>query len=314
MLTRRHIRTKVMQSIYALKHSNQEGLKKEEAFLNKSMQDMFDLFIVNLNLLTHIQKRAKIFYEQSQKKHLASEEEKSPNLKFINNKLIKKIKSSNSLDKINYTKKLDVWAFDDEYPALIWDELRESDLYKAYLLNEDDSFETDKRFIIDCYKEIIASNDKLYEYYEDYKLTWIDDLPIVNTSLVRFLKHVPHYIKELKFPDLFKNDDDHEFALDLLRKTMLNETEVSKDVVKNAKNWEKDRIADLDYIMLIMACTELTRFPSIPVKVTINEYLEIAKDYSTPKSSNFINGLLDKIVKQYKSEKRLNKSGRGLIE
>jgi N utilization substance protein B len=303
-----------MQSIYALKHSNQEGLKKEEAFLNKSMQDMFDLFIVNLNLLTHIQKRAKIFYEQSQKKHLASEEEKSPNLKFINNKLIKKIKSSNSLDKINYTKKLDVWAFDDEYPALIWDELRESDLYKAYLLNEDDSFETDKRFIIDCYKEIIASNDKLYEYYEDYKLTWIDDLPIVNTSLVRFLKHVPHYIKELKFPDLFKNDDDHEFALDLLRKTMLNETEVSKDVVKNAKNWEKDRIADLDYIMLIMACTELTRFPSIPVKVTINEYLEIAKDYSTPKSSNFINGLLDKIVKQYKSEKRLNKSGRGLIE
>ena len=314
MLTRRHIRTKVMQSIYALKHSNLDGLKKEEAFLNKSMQDMFDLFIVNLNLITHIQKRAKIFYEQSQKKYFASEEEKSPNLKFINNRLIHKIKSSNELDKINQNKKLDVWAFDDEYPALIWEELKNSDLYKTYLAQEEDSFEADKKFVVDCYSEFIATNDKIYEYFEDHKLTWIDDLPIVNTNMVRFLKHIPHYAKELRFPDLFKNDDDHEFALDLLRKTMLNENELSKDVVKNTKNWEKDRIADLDYIMLIMACTELTRFSSIPVKVTINEYLEIAKDYSTPKSSNFINGLLDKIVKQYKTEKRLNKSGRGLIE
>jgi N utilization substance protein B len=303
-----------MQSIYAFKHSNQDGLKKEEAFLNKSMQDMFDLFIVNLNLITHIQKRAKIFYEQSQKKYFATEEDKSPNLKFINNRLIKKIKASNELDKINHNKKLDVWSFDDEYPALIWEDLKESELYKSYLSDPEDSYEADRKFIIKCYKEIIATNDKLYEYYEDHKLTWIDDLPIVNTSLVRFLKFIPHYAKELKFPELFKNEDDYDFAIQLLQKSMLNENELSKDVVKNTQNWEKDRIADLDYIMLVMACTELTRFPSIPVKVTINEYLEIAKDYSTPKSSNFINGLLDKIVKQYKTENRLNKSGRGLIE
>ena len=314
MLTRRHIRTKVMQSIYALKHSNQEGLKKEETFLNKSMQDMFDLFIVNLNLISHVQKRAKVFYKQSQKKYFASEEEKSPNLKFVNNRLIKKIRSSNTLDKINHNKKLDIWSFDDEYPAIIWEDLKDSELYEKYLYSRKDSFEEDRDFIINCYKEIIAPNDKLFEYFEDHKLTWIDDLPIVNTSLLRFLKYVPHYAKDLKFPDLFKNADDHEFAIDLLHKAMLNESELSKDIVKNTQNWEKDRIADLDYIMLVMACTELTRFSSIPVKVTINEYLEIAKDYSTPKSSNFINGLLDKIVKQYKSEKRLNKSGRGLIE
>jgi N utilization substance protein B len=303
-----------MQSIYALKHSNQDGLKKEETFLNKSMQDMFDLFIINLNLLVHVQKRAKTFYEQSQKKHLASEDDKSPNLKFINNSLLKKINASNVLDKINHNKKLDVWTFDDEYPALLWEELRESELYKNYLEDKNQSFDADKEFIISAYKEIIATNDKLYEYFEDHKLTWMDDLPIVNTNIVRFLKFIPKQAKDLKFPDLFKSEDDHEFGIKLLQKAVLNENEFSDDVVKNTQNWDKDRIADLDYIMLIMACTELTRFSSIPVKVTINEYLEIAKDYSTPMSSNFINGLLDKIVKQYKLENRLNKSGRGLIE
>lgn len=314
MLTRRHIRTKVLQSIYATKHSNLQGLKNEEKFLNKSMQDMFDLFIVNLNLLVSIQKRAKEYYKQSQKKHLASEDDRSPNLKFIKNRLLKKIKTSNSLDKINHQKKLDIWTFDDEYPALIWDDIKSSDLYKAYLDNPKDSYDVDKYFIIDLFNEVIAPNDKLYEYFEDHRLTWIDDLPIVNTNLSRFLKFVPKNTKDLRFPDLFKNDDDHEFGLELLQKTLLNEEEFSDDVVKNTQNWDKERIADIDYIILIMACCELTRFPSIPVKVTINEFLEIAKDYSTPKSSNFINGLLDKIVRQYKSENRLNKSGRGLIE
>lgn len=313
MLTRRHIRTKVMQSIYATKHSNKDNLKNQEVFLNKSMQDMFDLFIVNLNLITSIQKRAREFYKQSQKKHLATEEDITPNLKFINNRLIKKLLNSATLDKINHQKKLNIWAMDDEYPALIWDNIRSSDVYLDYLNNQDDTYAVDKKFLIQLYKDVIAPNEKLYEYFEDHKLTWIDDLPIVNTNLVRFLKHVPEKSKDLRFPDLFKNDDDHDFAITLLQKTLLNEDEFSDDIVKNTQNWDKDRIADLDYIMLVMACSELTRFPSIPVKVTINEYLEIAKDYSTPKSSNFINGLLDKIVRQYKTENRLNKSGRGLI-
>lgn len=314
MLTRRHIRTKVMQSIYATKHSNLQGLESEEKFLNKSMQDMFDLFIVNLNLLVSIRKRAKEYYKQNQKKRLASDEDKTPNLKFINNKLLLKLKNSNILEKINYQKKLDIWNFDDEYPALIWDKIKSSDIYLKYLDDCENSYHSDKAFIIDLYKEVIAPNEKLYEYFEDHNLTWIDDLPIVNTSLVRFLKFIPKKSNDLRFPDLFKNEDDHDFGINLLHKTLLNEEEFSADIVKNTQNWDKDRIAALDYNILIMACCELTRSPSIPVKVIINEYLEIAKDYSTPKSSNFINGLLDKIVKQYKSEKRLNKSGRGLIE
>ena len=314
MLTRRHIRTKVMQCIFATKHSNNEGITKEVSFLNQSMHNMFDLFIINLNLLSAIHTKAKGYYKIAKNKHLASDEDKNPNLNFIKNKLLLKIKNSNSLDKINHEKKMNVWDFDDEYPSLLWDELRNSDIYKAYITKEETTYEEDKAFIIDSFETIIAPNQKLYEYFEDHKLTWIDDLPIVNTNLVRFLKFIPHFAKDLKFPDLFKNEDDRAFALELLKKTILNEEEFSKDIVANTKNWDKDRIANLDYIMLIMACAEFTRFPSIPVKVTINEYLEISKDYSTPKSSTFINGLLDKIVRQYKTENRINKVGRGLIE
>jgi N utilization substance protein B len=303
-----------MQSIYATKHSNFGNIKSQEKFLNKSMQDMFDLFIINLNLLVNISMCAEKFYNQSKKKHLPSQEDKSPNLKFVNNKILQKLKTSKILEKINHQKKLDIWDFDDEYPALLWDEIKQSEIYYEYLNHKKSSYDIDKFYIIEIYKKIIAPNDKLYEYFEDHKLTWIDDLPIVNTSLIRFLKFIPKHSKDLKFPELFKNKDDYEFGIQLLQKTLLNEDTFSKDIVKNTQNWDKERIASLDYIMLLMACTEFNKFPSIPIKVSINEYLEIAKNYSTPKSSNFINGVLDKIVKQYKNENRLNKSGRGLIE
>jgi N utilization substance protein B len=314
MLTRRHIRAKVMQCIFATKHSNNEGINKEISFLNQSMYNMFDLFVINLNLLAAVQKKAKEYYKISQKKHLATSEDKNPNLKFVENQLLKKIKNSKSLEKINHEKKLDIWEFDNEYPSIIWDELRQSEIYANYISQNTFTYDEDRDFIILVFEKIIAPNEKIYEYFEDQKLTWIDDLPIVNTNLVRFLKHIPPFAKDLRLPELFKNEDDREFALELLKKALLNEEEFSEDIVKNTKNWDKDRIADLDYIMLIMACTEFTRFPSIPIKVSINEYLEIAKDYSTPKSSTFINGLLDKIVRQYKSEDRINKIGRGLIE
>ncbi|WP_247653439.1 transcription antitermination protein NusB [Flavobacterium sp. CS20] len=298
-----------MQSIYATKHSNFGNIKSQEKFLNKSMQDMFDLFIINLNLLVNISMCAEKFYNQSKKKHLPSQEDKSPNLKFVNNKILQKLKTSKILEKINHQKKLDIWDFDDEYPALLWDEIKQSEIYYEYLNHKKSSYDIDKFYIIEIYKKIIAPNDKLYEYFEDHKLTWIDDLPIVNTSLIRFLKFIPKHSKDLKFPELFKNKDDYEFGIQLLQKTLLNEDTFSKDIVKNTQNWDKERIASLDYIMLLMACTEFNKFPSIPIKVSINEYLEIAKNYSTPKSSNFINGVLDKIVKQYKNENRLNKSG-----
>ena len=175
-------------------------------------------------------------------------------------------------------------------------------------------YKEDKDFIIDVYKEIIAPNNKLYDYIEDKNLTWLDDLPTVNTTILKLLRKVKINTPEAHFtPKLYKDIDDKQFAIDLFKKTLLNRSAINKDIDTKTKNWDSERIANIDYVLLQMAICELKNFSSIPVKVTINEYLEIAKEYSTPKSSIFINGILDKLVKEYKASGTITKIGRGLM-
>lgn len=313
MLTRRHIRVKVMQSMYAFTKSANDNLIAEQKFLQKSMGEMYDLFLLNLDLLVQVKNKAQDYLEKSQKKHLATNEDKNPNLKFIQNKLIYKIEHSENLSELLDDKKLTNWQQDDEYVNIIWEEVKQSETYKDYLTSDLSSFQEDKEFIITIFKEIIAPNDKLYDYLEDKKLTWLDDLPIVNTSILKFLKKEKEANLEVKVPKLFKNREDEEFAIELFRKTLLNQEAYVEDIQEKTPNWDKDRIAGVDSILLKMAICEFMKFPSIPVKVTINEYLEIAKEYSTPKSSVFINGILDKLSKEYKSSEKINKIGRGLM-
>ena len=312
MLTRRHIRTKVMQSIYAFNQSKKDQIGVEEKFLNKSIHEMYDLFILNLDLIIQVKNQAKKYYELAQKKHLATPQEKAPNLKFVNNQLIQQLEESNQLTQLIEDRKLRNWTNDSEIPRNIWDELFKSDLYQDYLEEDYNNFKEDKDFVIQLYKKIIAPNDSLYEYYEDHKLTWLDDFPIVNTSLVKFLKHIKKD-EEISIPSLFKNFEDKSFANELFKKTILNYDELISDTDGKTPGWERDRIAEIDKVLICMALAEFKKFPSIPVKVTINEYLEIAKEYSTPKSSFFINGVLDKIAKDYKENDKLNKVGRGLM-
>ncbi|MDT0295708.1 transcription antitermination factor NusB [Mesonia ostreae] len=313
MLTRRHIRVKVMQSMYAFTQSANDNLIVEQKFLQKSMREMYDLFLLNLDLMVQVKNKAQDYIEKSQKKHLATSEDKNPNLKFIENSLLLKIADSETLNELLEDKRLINWHQDDEYVNIIWEEVRQSEIYQNYLASEDSSFQEDKEFVIKIFKEIIAPNDKLYDYLEDKKLTWLDDLPIVNTSILKFLKKEKDDQLELKIPKLFKNKEDEEFAVDLFRKTLLNQETYIDDIQEKTPNWDKDRIAGIDSILLKMAICEFMKFPSIPVKVTINEYLEIAKEYSTPKSSIFINGILDKLSKEYKKDEKINKIGRGLM-
>lgn len=313
MLTRRHIRVKVMQSMYAFTQSANDNIIVEQKFLQKSMGEMYDLFLLNLDLLVQVKNKAQDYIEKSQKKHLATSEDKNPNLKFIENSLLLKIADSESLNVLLEDKRLTNWHQDDEYVNIIWEEVRQSEVYKNYLASEVSSFQEDKEFVIHIFKEIIAPNDKLYDYLEDKKLTWLDDLPIVNTSILKFLKKEKDDQLELKIPKLFKNREDEEFAIELFRKTLLNQEAYVEDIQEKTPNWDKDRIAGIDSILLKMAICEFMKFPSIPVKVTINEYLEIAKEYSTPKSSIFINGILDKLSKEYKKSEKINKIGRGLM-
>lgn len=314
MLNRRHIRVKVMQIIYACRGNETDNLKNEEQFLLQSIDNMYNLYLLIISLLVEVQKQAEAYLIKSQQKHLATSEEKNPNRKFINNKVLIHLKNNSLLKQELEKRKINYWELDNEYVEIIFKELLESELYKNYMSNTTTTFQDDKTFVIEFFKTIIAPNEKLYDYFEDKNITWLDDLPVVNTTIVKLLRKMQLNAAERHFsPRLFKDKEDKGFALALLKKTLLNANTFSDEIAIKTTNWDKDRIAKIDFALLKMAICEFQKFSSIPIKVTINEYLEIAKEYSTPKSSIFINGILDKIVKEYEAKGTLNKVGRGLL-
>ena len=312
MINRRHIRVKVMQSVYALQQSNSDDLVREEKFLKHSIQKMYDLYVLNLQLLIEIQKLALKKSELSKKKILATKEELQPNTRFINNRLLAVLKDSVSLEGYVELNGLKNWELDDEYVKIIWEALQNSELYADYMNASEDQYNNDRDFVVNFFKEIIAPNDKLADYYEDIMISWVDDIPFVNTWVVKSLnKQSPK--KPFILGGLYKDDDDKAFVSELFKKTVLNQHKYHDDILEKTPNWEADRIADIDMILIKMAISEFLHFPSIPSRVTINEYIELAKDYSTTKSGYFINGVLDKLAKDYEESKKMVKIGRGLI-
>ena len=312
MINRRHIRVKVMQSVYAMITSNADDLIREEKFLKLSIQKLLDLYVLQLQLIVEVQKLAAQKIEISKKKHLATKEELNPNTKFIENEAILNLVNSTSFVTFKNDNNINNWELDSEYVKIIWEKLEKSDLYKNYLSTSNSSFKEDKAFVQDFFKKIIAPEDKLSEYYEDQNISWLDDIPFVNTWIVRTLSKLKQN-KPFVLDRLYKDDDDQKFVLELFRKVILHHTAYDEDIAKKTPNWEADRIADIDMILIKMAITEFLKFPSIPVRVTINEYIEISKDYSTNKSGYFINGVLDKLSREFTNDKRLTKIGRGLL-
>ncbi len=312
MINRRHIRVKVMQSVYAMQKSHSDDLVKEEKFLKHSIQKMYDLYVLNLQLLVEVQKLARKRIELSKKKILATKEELNPNTKFIDNKLLNTLNESVSLEGYVELNKLNYWELDDEYIKILLDELQKSDLYKKYMNTVEDSFNIDRAFVIDFFREIVAPNEKLADYFEDKMISWVDDIPFVNTWVLKSLNKLKAN-KPFILGSLYKDNEDKIFVSDLFNKTMLNQHKYEEDIKEKTPNWEADRIADIDMIIIKMAITEFLHFPSIPSRVTINEYIELAKDYSTNKSGYFINGVLDKLAKDYLSANKMVKIGRGLL-
>lgn len=313
MLTRRHIRVKVLQSVYAYNQRVDPNIDSQEKFLLHSIDQMLDLYLLLLQLLVSLQQQAESYLVISQKKHLATASEKNPSRTFVDNKLIRLIANNTTFAEAIKKKKLDYWAMDGEYVNILLKELRQLDWYEAYLKKKETTFKEDLDFAAKVFKEVIAPNEKLYDYLEDKRLTWIDDFPIVNTAIVKMLSKLNEKNgATLLVPTLYKNEEDREYALLLFRKVILNEDKLNAQIEGKTPNWDQERIADVDLIILKMGIAEFLFFPSIPVRATINEYLEISKEYSTPKSSIFVNGILDKIVKEFEEEGKLNKIGRGL--
>ena len=301
-----------MQSVYALLQSKSDNLNKEEKFLYNSIDKMYDLYVLILCLLVEVRDMEKNHITISKKKFLATPQELKPNTKFIDNQVFKKLDESSSLNEYLVDNNLNYWKLDSEYTSEILKLIKESAIYAAYMKTEEGSFKEDLAFVDDIFKNIISPNEKLAEYFEDKNISWVDDIPFVNTWVVKSLSQIkPNGL--FKLGKLYKDDDDKQFVLDLFRKVVLNHKELEKDLVDKTPNWDAERIAEIDMILIKMAICEFLKFPSIPTRVTINEYIEISKDYSTVKSSFFINGVLDKILKDLTVTKRLNKIGRGLL-
>jgi len=304
-----------MQCIYALTLSHDESLEKQKNFLRISIDNTYILYLLVVSLLIELHRMEENFIRLSAKKYLSENDEKYPNKeKFLNNAILKQIVNNSLLQDELVKRKLKNWDLHEDYVKIVFNEIKKSELFEQYMLKGERSYEEDKNLIANLFKEVIAPNERIYEYFEDDKLTWVDDIPLVNTFVLKQLRKVnEEYSQSFFVPKLLKDTDDMVFANQLLTKTLLNNKKFEEEIQIKTPNWDKDRIADIDAILLKMAICELTGFSSIPERVTINEYLEIAKEYSTPKSSIFINGILDKLVKEYRIDGKLKKTGRGLL-
>lgn len=312
MVNRRHIRIKVMQSVYAVLRSRSDDLKKEEKFLLFNIQKSKELYVLQLLLLLEIRDLAREHIEIRKKKYLATEEDRNPNLRFVENRVLKSIEESEEIREFRQSRKLDLWKENREYVRILLDEMTQSEAYAEYMASGRDGFEQDREFLTYLFKEIVAPNEKLFDFYESINLGWVDDYPLVNTMILKTFKQMKRN-HSFNLSELSVKEDDEEFLLDLFRKTLLHQDEFTEEIDAKTPNWDTERIADVDMILIKMALTEFLYFPSIPTKVTINEYIEIAKDYSTAKSSYFINGVLDKLLKDYNKSGKLKKMGRGLL-
>ena len=288
-----------MQQLYANTISYTFDLKVAQQQLQLSNTGFFELYLFLLNMFIEVQACGRSLYKLAEKQYLKADSNQL-NPKFFSNHAIAKLSNSKILESNSVKFKINYWKQHDEYVRLIWDQIAASDRYAAYLSNNEIGFVVDKTALIDLFTDVIAPYERLHELIEEIKPSWVDDFPLVNTIVRNTLFHMHEDTdpEDLILTSIYKDHEDQTFAIDLLKSVAVHDDDLTAQLKGRTPNWEQDRIAVLDMILLKLAIAEFLYFPSIPPKVTINEYLEIAKEYSTPKSSTFINGILDVISKE----------------
>ncbi len=313
MVSRRILRIKILQVLYAYYKSSGSSFNKAEKELFFSIRKTYDLFHYLFLLIIDITDYAITRIEIAKNKKIPTWEDLHPNTKFIDNKVILQLRNSKQLNAYLKNNKLS-WV---NYPELIrnlFNNIRESEHYREYMNSNKQSYAEDKKLISNIYVRDISVFEPLYQNLEEQSIYWNDEVEFVISIIIKTIKNFKEDEGEnVNIPPLFKNDEDVNFAKRLFRKAVLNKDEYLKLIELYAKNWEIERIAFIDILILQTAIAEVIEFTSIPTKVTFNEYLEIAKFYSTNKSSIFINGLLDKIIRHLKDNNIIKKSGRGLV-
>ncbi len=302
-----------MQVIYAFQQAEVKDTKQQEKSLLASVDKVFEMYISLLALIVDVVQYAEIDAIDRANKHLPSEDDLNASLKILDNRFIKLLLDSNEY--ILAVKKYKIsWNFDPELARSLFATLKNSEEYKAYLLKTDDDLHSDKDIIKFIFKKVILKSTLAQQALEEQHINWQVDQDVLQAMIAKTLKNFSSEVGEQKLAQVSANwIEDREFILDLFQKTIANNNAYQDMIVAKTKNWEADRIAMMDVILMKMALAELIYFTSIPVKVTINEYLEIAKEFSTPKSNTFINGILDKILDDLKEQGKIRKYGRGLL-
>ncbi len=318
MLYRRHLRIKALQSLYAYFSGGQEDLISGEKQLLSSINKLYELFIYQISFLYEIKRFAENRIEENKKKFYPTEEDLSPNLKFVNNRFFKHLESN-----IDFLKKEELykvnWSDEQEIVRKFYMNLQDSGFYKNYMENEVSNLDEDKKLIIKIIDRLLAPFDLLQSIYSEKSVYFVDGYDLVNILLIKYVDSINKKSNEnTKMPPLLKTEydpinSDLEFVKKLYRKVILNNEENDNLIKPKTKNWEYDRIPLLDLILIKMAITEFEYMDEVPVKVTLNEYIELTKYFSVTKSRTFINGILDKLIQELKENGRVKKLGKGLI-
>ena len=316
MLNRRHLRIKALQILYAFYQTEDADYVTFEKELFSSMSKMYDLYIYFLLVFEELHDFSQAQIDERKDRKRATESDLNPNTKFLDNAIIQlfkvnaELKGKSEFRKINWNSDVKQDMLKKMYKAIL-----ESEVYEAYMADEEKSFVSDKAFVTELFKTEIANFGLLHDFLENETVYWQDDIDLVCAMVLKTIRNIePTDTESLALMPLFKDEEDEvRYVQCLMRNIVEKDEENTKLISKLTKNWDIDRIAKMDIIILKMALTELMVFPSIPVKVSLNEYIEIAKFYSSPQSKVFINGVLDKSIIVLEKEGKIQKSGRGLL-
>lgn len=311
MISRRLLRVKALQILYAYRVSENDNLQKTEKELLFSIEKSYDLYHLILLLLVDISNYMTQRVDIARSKYFPTDEEANPNTRFIDNRIIVQISDNRKFSQYLEARKIS-WNNEEELIKSLYRNLLEWEPYLEYMNSENDSFAQDKNFITKMVAEFILPSEFLQQVLEEQSIYWNDDLEFIGSMVIKTLGRWKEN-GEMPILSMFSNDDDRLYVLDLLKKTVMHGDEYQELIRKFSENWDFERLALMDILIMQMAISEAINFPSIPSKVTLNEYIEISKYYSTEKSSYFINGILDKVFMLLRTDEKIKKTGRGLI-
>ena len=311
MLNRRHLRIKVLQALYAWNQSSEKSVVRSEKEFLKSLAKIEELYVLLLLYVVEIRDFANNYNEDSKYKKRPTESDLSPNTKFVDNLFIAHLVDETRLLIKASDFKL---SFSGKHEMIrnVFFKISKSEDYIKYMTNPERSFDEDKKLVLKIFSKQMVDVELFQDYLRDADIFWEDDLPFITSMITKNIKDsTPERIQLLS---LFKDKAEEKFAMDLFRKAISNSDRFSKLISEKVKNWEIERVAQMDLILMQMALTELIEMPTVPVKVSMNEYIDLAKYYSTERSKKFVNGILDNLVGELVKEGTIKKTGRGLIE